>query len=38
VFRHLCLDLEPEIDGHGHAVESGADVGDGAGYTDSQIS
>src|SRR5207245_3367354 len=32
MFRKLGLDLEPEVDGHGHAVEAGADVGAGAGH------
>src|SRR6266702_3662776 len=38
MLRHLRLDLEPQVDGHGHAVEAGADVGDGAGYADAQVS
>src|SRR5712692_3196937 len=34
---NLRLDLEPEVDGHGHAVEAGSDVGDGAGYANAHL-
>src|SRR5229473_5872202 len=37
VIRHLGFDLQPEVDGHGHAVESWADVGDGAGHADAHL-
>src|SRR5713226_8476316 len=34
---NLRLDLEPEVDCHGHAVEAGADVRDGAGYANAHL-
>src|SRR5216684_3040488 len=34
---NVGLDLEPQVDGHGHAVEAGADVGDGAGHANAHL-
>src|SRR5207249_7418358 len=35
--RLVGLDLQPQVDGHGHAVEAGTDVGDRGGDFDPQL-